>query len=48
MTKSYCLKERIETESSDPKIIRMKNNRVMKRTVCKSCGGYKYRFIKGR
>ena len=36
------------SEGSDPKITRTKNNRVMERTVCKSCGSYKYRFIKGR
>ena len=47
MVKTYCLKEKIATERSDPKIIRTKNNRVMERTVCKSCGSYKYRFIKG-
>ena len=48
MVKPYCLKERKETEGSDPKIIRTKKNRVIERTLCKSCGIYKYRFIKGR
>ena len=47
MAKSYFLKERKVTERSDPKILRTKNNRVMERTICKSCGIYKYRFIKG-
>ena len=45
--KSYCLKERKETEGSEPKIIRTKNNRLLERTICKSCGIYKYKFIKG-
>ena len=50
MVKFYFLKERKETDGSDPKIIRAKNNRVMERTVCKSCGIYIYIyiFIKGR
>ena len=48
MVKSYCLKERKVTEESDSKILRTKNNRVMERTICKSCDIYKYRFIKGR
>ena len=38
MVKSYCLKEKKETEGSDPKSIRTKKNLVMERTVCKSCG----------
>ena len=46
MVKSYCLKERKETEGSDPKILRTQNNRIMERTMCKCCGNYKYRFIK--
>ena len=33
MVKSYCLKERKETEGSDPKILRTKNNQVMERTM---------------
>ena len=47
MVKSYCLKERKVTEEFDTEIIRTKNNRVMERTICKSCGIFKYRFIKG-
>ena len=46
MVKTYCLKERKVTEGSDPKILRTKNNRVMERTIWRSCGIYKYRFIK--
>ena len=46
MVKSYCLKERKVTARSDPKIFRTKNNRHMERTMCSSCGIYKYRFIK--
>jgi len=48
MVKSYCLKERKVAEESDPKILRTKNNRVMERTMCRSYGIYKYRFVKGR
>ena len=47
MVKAYCLKERKVTEGSESKIIRTKSNWVMERAVCKSCGSYKYRFIKG-
>ena len=48
MVKSYCLKERKITEGYDLKIIRTKNNRVLKRTRCINFGIFKYRFIKGR
>ena len=41
MVKSYCLKERKVTEGFDPKIIRTKTIEL-----CKSCGIFKYRFIK--
>ena len=48
MVKSYCLKERKLTEGYDPKILKTKNNRVMERTIFRSCGIFKYKFIKGR
>ena len=41
-----CVKCRKDTENIDPKIVRMKNNRLVMQSKCSVCGIRKSRFIK--
>ena len=41
--KTYCIKCRKDTENIDPKMVRTKNNRLVKYSVC---GIKKSRFVK--
>ena len=43
--KTYCVKCRKETENIDPKIVRTKNNRLVKQSRCFVCGIKKTRFV---
>ena len=45
MVKTYCLKERKLTENINPKIIKIRNNK-MDRSKCTSCSLNNARFIK--
>ena len=44
--RTYCVKCRKDTENIDPKIIRAKNNRLVKQSKCSICGIKKSRFVK--
>ena len=44
--KAYCVKGRKGTENIDPKIVRTKNNRLVKQSKCYVCGTKKSRFVK--
>ena len=53
MVKSYCVREKIKTDSvpGSEKYVRTKNNRLMLKSKCSSCGITKTRFVsekKGR
>ena len=43
---TYCIKCRNNTENIDPKIVRTKNNRLVKQSKCSICGIKKSRFVK--
>ena len=43
---SYCLKCRKNTESKNPKVLKMKNGRIMVSSNCAVCSSKKSRFIK--
>ena len=43
---TYCVKSKKDTENIDPKIVRMKNNRLVIQSKCSVCGIKKSRFIK--
>ena len=42
----YCLKGRKNTESKNPKVVKMKNGRIMLLSKCAMCDSEKSRFIK--
>ena len=44
--KTYCVKCRRDTENTDPKIVRTKNNRLVIQPKCYVCGIKKSRFVK--
>ena len=48
MTKSYCVKERKQTEclEGSERFEKTKNNRLVLKSTCKSCGITKVRFVK--
>ena len=43
---SYCLKCRKNTESTNPKVARTKNGRIMLLSKCEVCDSKKSKFIK--
>ena len=44
--KTYCVKCRRDSENIDPKMIRIKNNRLVMQWKCSACGIKKSRFVK--
>ena len=44
--KTYCVKCRRDTENIDPKMVRIKNNRLVMQSKCSVCGIKKSRFVK--
>ena len=44
--KTYCMKCRKDTENTDPKMVRTKNNRLITQSKCPVCGIKKSRFVK--
>ena len=46
--KTYCVECRKNTENIDPKMIRIKNNRLVMQSKCSVCGIKKSRFVKGQ
>ena len=44
--KTYCVKCRKDTENIDPKIVRIKNNRLVMQSKCSVCKIKKSRFVK--
>ena len=46
MDKTYCLKERKLTGNTKESVIKTKNGRLMKKSICSSCGSKKAMFIK--
>ena len=44
--KTYCVKCRRDSENIDPKMIRIKNNRLVMQWKCSVCGIKKSRFVK--
>ena len=42
---SYCLSCKKDTENINPKIVRTKNNRLMRLSKCAICNNKKSRFI---
>ena len=44
--KTYCVKCRKNTENTDPKMFRTKNNRLIMQSKCSHCGIKKSRFVK--
>ena len=44
--KTYCIKCRKDTENIDPKIVRIKNNRLVMQSKCSVCTIKKSRFLK--
>ena len=44
--KTCCVKGRKSTEDIDPKIVRTKNNRLVKQSKCSVCETKKSRFVK--
>ena len=43
---SYCLKYRKNTESKNPKVVRIKNRTIMVLLKCEVCDSKKSKFIK--
>ena len=43
---TYCVKCRKNTENTDSKMFRTKNNRLIMQSICSDCGIKKSRFIK--
>ena len=43
---TYCLASRKYTKNNNPKIVRNRQNRLMKQSNCANCGSKKSRFIK--
>ena len=46
--KTYCVKCRKDTENIDPKMVRIKNNKLVMSSKCSVCGIKKSRFVKGQ
>ena len=44
--KTYCVKCRNDTENTDPKMVRTKNNRLIMQSKCSVCEIKKSRFVK--
>ena len=44
--KTYCINCRKDTENTDPKIVRTRNNRLVIQSKCSVCGIKKSRFVK--
>ena len=42
----YCVKCRRDTENIDPKMVRIKNNRLVMQSKCSVCRTKKSRFVK--
>ena len=45
MSRIYCIKEKNKTEDFDPTYVRSKNNRLMLKAKCGSCGIIKTQFV---
>ena len=47
MVKSYCMKQKKQTESvpGSEKLVKTKNNRLMLKSICSECGIKKSKFI---
>ena len=46
--KIYCVKCRKDTDNTDSKIFRIKNNRLLMQSKCRVCKNKKSRFVKER
>ena len=46
MSRIYCIKEKKKTKDIDPTCVRSKNNRLMLKAKCRSCGIIKTQFVK--
>ena len=46
MKNIYCLSCKKYTKNNNPKIVRNRQNRLMKQSNCANCSSKKYRFIK--
>ena len=46
MSGIYYIKEKKKTEGTDPTYVRSKNNRLMLKAKCGSCGIIKTQFVK--
>ena len=44
--KTSCLKCKKDTENINPKMLRTKNNRLLKQSKCSNCKNKKSRFVK--
>ena len=44
--RTYCVKEKRETESLNPQYVKAKNGRLMLKSTCASCGITKSQFVK--
>ena len=44
--RTYCVKEKRETESLNPQYVKAKNGRLMLKSTCASCGITKSKFVK--
>ena len=43
---TYCLKSKTNTDNIDPKMVKIKNNRLLMLSKCSVCGTKKSRFVK--
>ena len=46
--KTYCMKCRKDTKNINPKMVRIKNNRLIMRSKCPVCGIKKSIFVKNK
>ena len=46
MSRIYCIKVKKKTEDIDPTCVRSKNNRLMLKAKCGSCGIINTKFVK--
>ena len=44
--KTYCVRCKKDAENIDPKMVRRKNNRLIRQSKCPVCGIKKSRFVK--
>ena len=44
--RTYCVKCKKDAENIDPKMVRTKNNRLIRQSKCPVCGIKKSRFVK--